>query len=178
MVAAAARAADVRAARQIAGAVPDPELPMVTLADLGILRAVECEGEGERVVVTITPTYSGCPALPEIAHDLRHRLTQAGFTDVIVRTELAPAWSSDWITAEGRRKLRAAGIAPPGPAQRRQAPPGPVPLTLTATRREPVPCPRCGSADTTQTAAFSATACRALFRCVACREPFEYVKEI
>jgi ring-1,2-phenylacetyl-CoA epoxidase subunit PaaD len=178
MVAAAARAADVRAARQIAGAVPDPELPMLTLADLGILRAVEGEGEGERIVVTITPTYSGCPALREIAHDLRHRLTQAGFTDVVVRTELAPAWSSDWITAEGRRKLRAAGIAPPGPARRRQAPPGPVPLTLTATRREPVPCPRCGSADTTQTAAFSATACKALFRCEACREPFEYVKEI
>jgi ring-1,2-phenylacetyl-CoA epoxidase subunit PaaD len=178
MVAAAARAADVRAARQIAGAVPDPELPMLTLADLGILRAVEGEGEGERIVVTITPTYSGCPALREIAHDLRHRLTQAGFTDVIVRTELAPAWSSDWITPEGRSKLRAAGIAPPGPARRRQAPPGPVPLTLTTTRREPVPCPRCGAADTTQTAAFSATACKALFRCEACREPFEYVKEI
>jgi ring-1,2-phenylacetyl-CoA epoxidase subunit PaaD len=180
MVTAAARAADVRAARQIAEAVPDPELPMVTLADLGILRAVDAEGEGEgeRIVVTITPTYSGCPALREIAHDLRHRLTQAGFTDVIVRTELAPAWSSDWITPEGRSKLRAAGIAPPGPARRRQAPPGPVPLTLTATRREPVPCPRCGSADTTQTAAFSATACKALFRCEACREPFEYVKEI
>jgi ring-1,2-phenylacetyl-CoA epoxidase subunit PaaD len=176
MVAAAARAADVRAARQVAEAVPDPELPMVTLADLGILRAVAAEGE--RVVVTITPTYSGCPALREIAHDLRHRLTQAGFTDVIVRTELAPAWSSDWITPEGRSKLRAAGIAPPGPARRRQAPPGPVPLTLTTTRREPVPCPRCGAADTTQTAAFSATACKALFRCEACREPFEYVKEI
>jgi ring-1,2-phenylacetyl-CoA epoxidase subunit PaaD len=174
--AAAVRAPDVRAARQVAAAVPDPELPMVTLADLGILRAVDAEGE--RIVVTITPTYSGCPALPEIAHDLRHRLTQAGFTDVIVRTELAPAWSSDWITAEGRRKLRAAGIAPPGPARKRQARPGPVPLTLSGTRREPVPCPRCGSADTTQTAAFSATACKALFRCEACREPFEYVKEI
>jgi ring-1,2-phenylacetyl-CoA epoxidase subunit PaaD len=168
--------AAVQTARQVAAAVPDPELPMVTLADLGILRAVAAEGE--RIVVTITPTYSGCPALREIAHDLRHRLTQAGFTDVIVRIELAPAWSSDWITAEGRRKLRAAGIAPPGPARRRESPPGPVPLTLTATRREPVPCPRCGSADTTQTAAFSATACKALFRCEACREPFEYVKEI
>ena len=131
MVTAAAQAARQIAARQIAAAVPDPELPMVTLGDLGILRAVVAEGE--QVVVTITPTYSGCPALREIAHDLRHRLTRAGFTDVIVRTELAPAWSSDWITAEGRRKLHAAGIAPPGPA--RQAPPGPVPLTLTATRR-------------------------------------------
>jgi ring-1,2-phenylacetyl-CoA epoxidase subunit PaaD len=144
---------------------------MVTLADLGILRDVSTEGE--RLVVTITPTYSGCPAMREIAHDLRYRLGQAGFAEVTVRTALAPAWSSDWITAEGRRKLREAGIAPPGAARR-----GPVPLTLTGTRREPVACPRCGSADTTQTAAFSATACKALFRCESCREPFEYMKEI
>ena len=160
---------------------------MVTAADLGILRDVAAE-DG-RLVVTITPTYSGCPALREIAQDLRHRLNRAGFAEVTVRTALAPAWSSDWITAEGRRKLRAAGIAPPqavppqtGPPQTgppQTGPPhrGPVPLTLT-TRREPVPCPRCGSRDTTQTAAFGATACKALFRCEACREPFEYVKEI
>ena len=147
---------------------------MVTVADLGILRDVAAE-DG-RLVVTITPTYSGCPALREIAHDLRHRLSRAGFAEVTVRTALAPAWSSDWITAEGRRKLRAAGIAPPRQC-RPGAAQGPVPLTLTA-RREPVPCPRCGSRDTTQTAAFSATACKALFRCEACREPFEYVKEI
>jgi ring-1,2-phenylacetyl-CoA epoxidase subunit PaaD len=171
---------DLRVAREIAAAVPDPELPMVTLADLGILRGVAAEGE-QLVVVTITPTYSGCPALREIAHDLRHRLSQAGFMDVTVRTELAPAWSSDWITAEGRSKLRAAGIAPPHPAPSghpARGPGGPVPLTLTATRREPVGCPRCGSLDTTQTAAFSATACKALFRCESCREPFEYVKDI
>jgi ring-1,2-phenylacetyl-CoA epoxidase subunit PaaD len=164
--------ADVSAAREIAAAVPDPELPMLTVADLGILRGVAAEGE--RLVVTITPTYSGCPALREIAHDLRHRLARAGFQDVTVRTELAPAWSSDWITAEGRRKLREAGIAPPGAAPG----PGPVPLIMGPTRREGVACPRCGSADTTQTAAFGATACKALFRCQACREPFEYVKEI
>ncbi len=194
----------LQAAREIAAAVPDPELPMVTVADLGILRDVAAE-DG-RLVVTITPTYSGCPALREIAHDMRHRLSRAGFGDVTVRIALAPAWSSDWITAAGRRKLHAAGIAPPHPA-----PKGPVPLTLGAIpsrgttpgapgpsrgttpgapgpsrgttpgapgRREPVPCPRCGSRDTTQTAAFSATACKALFRCEACREPFEYVKEI
>ncbi len=175
-------AADLAAAREIAAAVPDPELPMVTVADLGILRDVAAE-DG-RLVVTITPTYSGCPALREIAHDLRHRLSQAGFAGVSVRTALAPAWSSDWITAEGRRKLRAAGIAPPRAVPPQAVPPrpgpfrqGPVPLTLTA-RREPVACPRCGSRDTTQTAAFGATACKALFRCEACREPFEYVKEI
>ena len=167
----AARRADLAAAREIAAAVPDPELPMVTVADLGILRDVAAE-DG-RLVVTITPTYSGCPALREIAHDLRHRLSQAGFAEVSVRTALAPAWSSDWITAEGRRKLRAAGIAPPN-----SAPKGPVPLTLTEARREPIACPRCGSRDTTRTAAFGGTACKALFRCEACREPFEYVKEI
>jgi len=163
----------VSAAREIAGAVPDPELPMLTVADLGILRDVSAE-EG-CLVVTITPTYSGCPALREIALDVRRRLGQAGYVDVAVRTALAPAWSSDWITAEGRRKLREAGIAPPHAAPARS---GPVPLTLTGTRREAVACPRCGSAATTRTAAFGATACKALFRCESCREPFEYVKEL
>jgi len=150
---------------------------MVTVADLGILRDVVAE-DG-RLVVTITPTYSGCPALREIAHDLQHRLSRAGFAEVTVRTALAPAWSSDWITAEGRRKLQAAGIAPPQavPPRAGSTHSGPVTLTLTS-RREQVPCPRCGSPGTTQTAAFSGTACKALFRCEACREPFEYVKEI
>jgi ring-1,2-phenylacetyl-CoA epoxidase subunit PaaD len=179
-------AAGLAAARAIAAAVPDPELPMVTVADLGILRDVAAEGD--RLVVTITPTYSGCPALSEIARDLRRRLAASGYAEVDVRTALAPGWSSDWITAEGRRKLSAAGIAPPHAAPARS---GPVPLTLTTrggsggssppelaeTRREPVTCPRCGSAVTTQTAAFGATACKALFRCESCREPFEYVKE-
>jgi ring-1,2-phenylacetyl-CoA epoxidase subunit PaaD len=161
----------LRAAREAAAAVPDPELPMVTVADLGILRDVTAEGDA--VVVTITPTYSGCPAMREIAHDLRARLGRAGFADVTVRTALAPPWTSDWITAEGRRKLRDAGVAPPGPAAA-----GPVPLTLGLARRQPVACPRCGSAGTTQTAAFSGTACKALYRCEACREPFEYVKDV
>jgi ring-1,2-phenylacetyl-CoA epoxidase subunit PaaD len=165
----------LRAAREIAASVPDPEMPMMTLADLGILRRVTAE-DG-RVVVTITPTYSGCPALTEIARDLRYRLGQAGFADVIVRTELTPAWSSDQITPEGRGKLHAAGIAPPGQGTRRGSP-GPVPVTLTAAPREPVACPRCGSRDTEQTAAFGPTACTALFRCGTCREPFEYVKDI
>jgi ring-1,2-phenylacetyl-CoA epoxidase subunit PaaD len=162
----------VTAARAVAAAVPDPELPMLTVADLGVLRDVATQ-DG-RLVVTITPTYSGCPALREIAHDLRHRLGEAGFAEVTVRTALTPPWSSDWITAEGRRKLREAGIAPPNAAPRI---PGPVPLTLTL-RRGPVACPRCGSCDTTQTAAFGATACKALYRCATCREPFEYVKAI
>lgn len=165
---------ELRAAREAAAAVPDPELPMLTLADLGILRGVAAEGDV--VVVTITPTYSGCPAMREIAHDLRARLGRAGFADVTVRTELAPPWTSDWITAEGRRKLHDAGVAPPGPAPAGR--PGPVPLTLGPARRRPVACPRCGSPDTTQTAAFSGTACKALYRCQACLEPFEHVKAV
>lgn len=146
---------------------------MVTLADLGILR--EVSQHGERITVTITPTYSGCPAMREISHDLRYQLLQAGYPDVVVRTSLAPAWSSDWITAQGRDKLAAAGIAPPNAAGSRAS--GPVPLTLTAPVRV-VCCPRCGATDTQQTAAFSATACKALYRCGSCAEPFEYVKEI
>jgi ring-1,2-phenylacetyl-CoA epoxidase subunit PaaD len=161
-------------ARQVAAGVPDPELPMLTLADLGILRDVSAEGD--RVVVSITPTYSGCPAVAEIRADLSRRLEAAGLGPVEVQTVLAPAWSTDWITAEGRRKLAEAGIAPPSPAPRRDRS-GPVPLTLTV----PVPgvrCPACGSPDTERTAAFSATACKDLFRCRACAEPFEHVKEI
>ena len=159
------------AAYDAAAGTPDPELPLVTIADLGILRSVEVSGDG--VVATITPTYSGCPAIREITAGLRQRLAEAGFGDVTIRTRLAPAWTSDWITADGRRKLTEAGIAPPSPAPRRG---GPVPLTLG---RRPSPrCPRCGSADTRLTAGFSATACRSLHRCASCDEPFEAVKPL
>lgn len=160
-------------AREVAATVPDPELPMLTLDDLGILRDVTADGA--RVVVSLSPTYTGCPALREMSADVSRRLAAAGFAEVEVRTVLSPAWSSDWITAEGRRKLAAAGIAPPGPAPRRGA--GPVPLTLTVGRTG-VTCPACGSPDTGLTAAFSATACKDLYRCRACSEPFEHVKEI
>jgi len=161
------------AAWDIAARVPDPELPMVTLADLGILRDVR--QDGKTVIVTITPTYSGCPAMREIGHDLRYRLQQAGFGPVTVQTELSPPWSSDWITDAGRAKLTAAGIAPPNIAGPRPA--GPIPLTLTLVPRR-VACPRCGSMRTRETSPFSATACKALYRCRECQEPFEYVKEI
>jgi ring-1,2-phenylacetyl-CoA epoxidase subunit PaaD len=163
-------------AREIAESVPDPELPMLTLADLGILRDVSADGD--RVIVSLTPTYSGCPALAEMRGDLTLRLAAAGL-DAEVRTVLSPAWSSDWITAAGRRKLAAAGIAPPLPARSQQARArgGPVPLALTAVRRD-VACPLCGAPGAEQTAAFGATACRALYRCAACGEPFEYLKEI
>lgn len=158
--------------RAIAGSVPDPELPMLTLGDLGILRGVRADGD--TIVVSLTPTYSGCPALREMRLDVARRLAAAGWADVQVTMVLSPPWSTDWITAPGRRKLAAAGIAPPGPAPRRAQ--GPVPLTLTAAPG--VTCPACGSRDTELTAAFSGTACKDLHRCRACREPFEHVKEI
>jgi ring-1,2-phenylacetyl-CoA epoxidase subunit PaaD len=159
------------AAWDVAAATPDPELPMLTLGDLGILRDVQLE-DG-RVVATITPTYSGCPAMREIAADLHHRLAAAGHADAEIRTRLAPPWSSDWITAEGRRKLSAAGIAPPAPAPRRG---GPVPISFGAPAA--VACPSCGSRDTARLAAFSATACKSLHRCHNCAEPFEAVKAL
>jgi ring-1,2-phenylacetyl-CoA epoxidase subunit PaaD len=159
---------------------------MLTLHDLGVLRAVRIEhehddgnehgdGNGGTVVVEITPTYSGCPAMAEMRADLSRRLEEAGFARVEVRTVLSPPWSSDDITAHGRRVLAEHGIAPPGPAARR--PRGPVPLTLG--RRPPqVPCPRCGSSDTVETSRFGSTACKALYRCRACAEPFEHLKAI
>jgi ring-1,2-phenylacetyl-CoA epoxidase subunit PaaD len=160
--------------RGIAERVVDPELPMLTLADLGVLRDVRVQDDGA-VVVEITPTYSGCPAMGVMRADLVHALHQAGFAEVDVRTVLAPAWSTDWITAEGRRKLAQAGIAPPRDAPSR--PVGPVPLDLGPSRRS-AECPLCGSADTEELSEFGATACTALRRCRRCREPFEHVKEI
>ena len=162
-----------RNARSVAETVTDPELPMLTLSDLGVLRDVRVERG--TVVVEITPTYSGCPAMGIMRADLVHALHAAGFPDVDVRTVLAPAWSTDWITPEGRRKLSEAGIAPPGAAPARGA--GPVPLSLGPTRRTAA-CPLCGSADTEEISEFGATACKALRRCRSCREPFEHVKEI
>ena len=161
-------------AAEIVATVTDPELPMVTLADLGIVREVRETGDGA-VVVAITPTYSGCPAMAAIREDIVAALHRGGFGPVDVRTVLSPAWTTDWISESGKAKLAAAGIAPPGAAPKRAA--GPVPLVL-GLRAESVACPHCGHSPTEQIAAFSATACRELRRCPACREPFEHVKEI
>ncbi|MEW2051319.1 1,2-phenylacetyl-CoA epoxidase subunit PaaD [Streptomyces sp. NPDC005476] len=165
---------DAWRARRIAEQVPDPEMPMLTLADLGVLRGVDVTADG-RVVASLTPTYSGCPAMAEMRADVAGRLRAAGFERVEIRTVLDPPWTTDWITADGRRKLAEHGIAAPGPAPRPG--PGAVPLVLSPVRRA-VACPLCGSADTEETSRFAATSCKALWRCRACREPFEYVKEI
>jgi ring-1,2-phenylacetyl-CoA epoxidase subunit PaaD len=158
--------------RRVVETVVDPELPMLTLADLGVLRHVGIDDDG-RVVVAITPTYSGCPALDEMRTDVRARLVEAGYRDVEVRTVLQPAWTTDWITEAGRRKLAEHGIAPPGRVGTRT---GPVPLNLAPPPAR-IPCPRCGSVRTTELSRFSSTACKALRRCEDCREPFEHMKE-
>ncbi len=146
------------AARSIAEAVPDPEVPVLTLGDLGIIRAVALSDAG--VDVTITPTYSGCPAMNAIGMDISLALTQAGYDAVRIQTVLSPAWSTDWISAEGHAKLRAFGIAPPHPR-------GTV---------LPVACPHCGATNTSEIAHFGSTACKALWRCNVCREPFDHFK--
>ncbi|UVS82263.1 1,2-phenylacetyl-CoA monooxygenase, subunit D [Actinokineospora sp. UTMC 2448] len=158
-------------AREVAAAVLDPELPVLTLADLGVLRDVH--EDGDHVVVTITPTYSGCPALDEMRADLTRSLTAAGYTSVEVRTVLAPAWTTDWISDDGLRKLAEHGIAPPSRIGRR----GPVPLNLEPPAAR-VACPRCGSLRTRELSRFGSTACKALRACGDCKEPFEHVKEI
>lgn len=163
-------------ARRVASTVPDPELPMLTLADLGVLRGIEVERDGT-VVVRLTPTYSACPAMAEMRAETATRLRAAGFPDIRVVTVLDPPWTTDRITAEGRRKLAEHGIAPPG---RRGAPdPGPEPVWLDLSpARSLVPCPRCASADTEEISRFGATACKALRRCRSCLEPFEQIKDL
>ncbi|GAA2237712.1 phenylacetate-CoA oxygenase subunit PaaJ [Streptomyces amakusaensis] len=153
--------------RDLAGSVPDPELPVLTLAELGVLRAVHLLGPG-RVEVELTPTYTGCPAIEAMSADIERLLHEDGVPQVSVVTVLSPAWSTDDISAEGRRKLAEFGIAPPRP----HASDGPVPLTLS------VRCPNCGSTETELLSRFSSTACKALRRCVACREPFDHFKEL
>ncbi|GAA5177457.1 phenylacetate-CoA oxygenase subunit PaaJ [Rugosimonospora acidiphila] len=151
--------------RDVVAAVVDPELQVLSIEDLGVLRAVEMDGAG-RIIVTITPTYSGCPAMEMIRADIRTALAGAGYPEVEIVTALAPAWSTDWISESGRTKLSSAGIAPPGRVA------GPVPLTLS------VKCPRCGSLDTERLSEFGSTACKALWRCRSCHEPFDQVKPL
>ncbi|GGV69161.1 1,2-phenylacetyl-CoA epoxidase subunit PaaD [Streptomyces griseoloalbus] len=167
---------------ELAGSVPDPELPVLTLRELGVVRAVHTRGAGT-VEVELTPTYTGCPAIEAMSVDIERVLREHGVREVTVRTVLAPAWSTDDITDEGRRKLREFGIAPP----RVREASGPVRVELGPTRTRdgqaedglaPVRCPHCGSADTELLSRFSSTACKALRRCLTCREPFDHFKEL
>lgn len=161
-----ARTAAAADAWRIAAAVPDPEVPVLTIEDLGVLRAVEVDGGGVRV--DITPTYSGCPAMDTIRDDVVLALTAAGFASVAVRLVLSPAWTTDWMSDEGKRKLREYGIAPP--SGRAAVPAGPIRLALS------VRCPRCGSLDTREVSRFGSTSCKALWECRACLEPFDHFK--
>ncbi|GGQ92460.1 1,2-phenylacetyl-CoA epoxidase subunit PaaD [Streptomyces aurantiogriseus] len=166
---------------EVAGSVPDPELPVLTLRELGVLRAVHVR-DADAVEVELTPTYTGCPAVEAMSQDIERALHAHGVRKVTVRTVLTPAWSTDDISAEGRRKLREFGIAPP----RTRSASEPVSLTLGPTRTHPseapadapIRCPHCGSADTELLSRFSSTACKALRRCLACREPFDHFKEL
>ena len=153
-----ARLARARAA--VAGVV-DPEIPVLTIADLGVLRDVVIDSD-DAVTVTITPTYTGCPAMDVITADIFSALTQAGISEARVQTVLSPAWTTDWMSEAGRRKLRDYGIAPP-------------PCTAEAGTHRPE-CPQCGAAETELLAEFGSTSCKSLWRCLACREPFDLFK--
>lgn len=153
--------------------VLDPEVPVVSVRDLGIVRDVLEDADGLTVIVT--PTYSGCPATEVIADSIATALDAAGLGPATVRMQRAPAWTSDWISAAGRANLRAYGIVPPGPADLSRG----APLRfLRGAAAAPLACPRCESTNTERLAAFGATACKALWRCKACGEPFEHFKPI
>lgn len=152
----------------------DPEIPVVSLSELGILRGVRTGTDGVPEVV-ITPTYSGCPAMGQIEDDVRAALANAGLTARVV-TQLAPAWTTDWMSEAAREKLRAYGIAPPQCGSEPPAATAPLKFSRQALRRETVPCPQCGSTHTTETSPFGSTACKAMYRCLDCLEPFDYFK--
>jgi ring-1,2-phenylacetyl-CoA epoxidase subunit PaaD len=151
--------------------VMDPEVPVLSLVDLGVVRDVRCRPDGhEGTEVVLTPTYSGCPATEVIADSARTALEAAGLGPVRVTHQLAPAWTTDWISEAGREALRQSGIAPPGRC-------GDAGTPVRVMARQ-VPCPRCDSAQVERLSAFGSTACKALYRCLACREPFEHFKPI
>lgn len=157
---------DRQRALAIAGAVVDPEIPVLTIADLGVLRDARLAADGA-IEVDITPTYSGCPAMHAIALAVEVALVEAGFAKPRVKLVLAPAWTTDWMSEAGRQKLREYGIAPPPPRATRRALFG---------EDAALACPRCGSLATEKLSEFGSTACKALWRCTACREPFDHFR--
>jgi ring-1,2-phenylacetyl-CoA epoxidase subunit PaaD len=151
---------------QLLGAVPDPEIPVLSIVDLGIVRHVRCDAHG-RMTVGLTPTYSGCPATEAIRAATRAALDAHGEGDVCLEEVLSPPWSSDWLSAQGQQKLREFGIAPPQ---------GPVTNPRQLWGATGVTCPRCGSHDSERLSEFGSTPCKAHYRCIRCREPFDYFK--
>ena len=156
----------------VLGGVLHPEVPVVSVVDLGIVRAVV--DEGDALVVVVTPTYSGCPATEVIEASIVAALDGAGLGPTRIRMQRAPAWTSDWISTEGKDKLRGYGIVPPGPTDLARG----APLRFVPRAVAPLACPRCASVDTERLAAFGSTACKALWRCRACGEPFEHFKPL
>jgi ring-1,2-phenylacetyl-CoA epoxidase subunit PaaD len=153
---------------QILQEVKDPEVPVLSVIDLGIVRRVKLDPDSHQLEVIITPTYSGCPAMDVIAMDIRLKLMEKGLRDVVVRQQLSPAWTTDWMSKEGKEKLKAFGIAPPNPKQQF--------CTTDMFRQEAVQCPRCDSFHTELISQFGSTACKAMYRCLDCREAFDYFK--
>ena len=159
---------------QLLEGLSDPEIPVITLRELGILRDVREGAQGLEVV--ITPTYSGCPAMGQIEDDVKAALTIAGLQATVI-TQLAPAWTTDWMTEAAKDKLRAYGIAPPHAcASEKPGGASVVQFASRSARAEMVHCPQCGSTNTTETSHFGSTACKALYRCLDCMEPFDYFK--
>ena len=162
----------ISAIRATLSRLTDPEIPVITLEEMGILRDVRLGQDGAPEVV-ITPTYSGCPAMGQIEDDVRAALQALGFEGRVV-TQLSPAWTTDWMGDEAREKLRAYGIAPPRCTQAQPA--GVLRFSRQAVTAEAIACPQCGSHNTTETSPFGSTACKALYRCLDCLEPFDYFK--
>jgi ring-1,2-phenylacetyl-CoA epoxidase subunit PaaD len=153
--------------------VPDPEVPVISVVELGIVRDIIEDNDGALVAI-VTPTYSGCPATEVIEQNIVAALDRAGLGPTRIRMQRAPAWTSDWISAEGKAKLRGYGIVPPGPVDPARG----APLRFVPRAVAPLACPRCESDDTERLAAFGSTACKALWRCRSCGEPFEHFKPI
>lgn len=151
---------------QILEEVKDPEVPVLSVVDLGIIRSVSLEED--KIIIVITPTYSGCPALDTIRMDIRLKLMEKGFMNVEIQQSLSPAWTTDWMTEVGKQKLKEYGVAPPNPKQQF--------CKEEMFRQEAVACPRCGSYHTEMISQFGSTACKALYRCLDCKEAFDYFK--
>jgi ring-1,2-phenylacetyl-CoA epoxidase subunit PaaD len=153
--------ADTNSLYELLSAVCDPEIPVLSLQDLGVLRDISVDNDG--IKVSITPTYAGCPAMEVMRADIESTLSQAGYENVVVEQRLSPAWTTDWMSNDGRRKLRAYGIAPPA-------------STSCGKNAGNIECPQCGSREVKLISEFGSTACKALYQCQDCREPFDYFK--